>query len=298
MSAIAKSTIAPINKTEQVHKPVNEKLLQLLTSMDMDMEDLQYFKDLSPYLILDGHRTGIKDSDQNPARGYVEGALFSLRFAHVLKKLGCEKASFLIHTLRNYQTMDRMHAIFSAIEDVGREFISKAYQSNIRLQYFGEGVHTTYALAKIINKAEEITKHCSGFDLNFITNYSEVWGRDHPEEIANIPEISVIGRFTKGHYSGAGIPGHSNKANFIYIQQASVSENWCDEDLVVLALSLLKSHISLNGFVGGKSYKDGEKEAIHNAREELLWEARYNLSKYPRKRIMTYSPKGPLTIIF
>lgn len=82
--------------------------------------------------------------------------------------------------------------------------------------------------------------------------------QENLEEIEDLPEISVIGRFTKGHYSGAGIPGKASKANFTYIQQASIAENWSDEQMIVLILRLLKSHIALNGFVGGKSYENGE----------------------------------------
>ena len=66
----------------------------------------------------------------------------------------------------------------------------------------------------------------------------------------------------------------------------------------MLALSLLKSHLSLKGFVGGKSYGDGEKEAIREAREELLWEEKYTLNKQVSKRIISYNPKGPITILF
>ncbi|MHA2168653.1 MAG: hypothetical protein ACXAB7_01945, partial [Candidatus Kariarchaeaceae archaeon] len=250
------------------------------------------------YLILDGHRTGIADSDRNPARGYIEGAIFSLRFAQVLKDFGGTKATFLIHTLRNYKTMDRMHAIFDAVENVGKQFIETAYRSGIHLRYFGDDVHSGYALSKLVNTAEQMTKDRNEFELNYLTNYSEVWAMENVSKIQDVPEISVIGRFTKGHYSGANIPGHTNQANFIYIQQASISENWSDEDLIFLALSLLKSHLSLKGFVGGKSYTDDEKEQIREARENLMWEEKYTINEYVTKRIISYNPKGPLTILF
>ena len=294
MASEVKSDVSsPIESIE-----LNDQILPILDQLDMTIEDLNHFRDLSPYLILDGHRTGIKDSDVNPARGYVEGAEFSLRFAKVLQKLGGEKATFLIHTLRNYQTMDRMKSIFSAIEDVGKKFISTAHQSNVKLKYFGESVHEKYAMSGLVNKAEKVTKDCNGFDLNYLTNYSEDWGVDHKEELEEVPDISVIGRFTKGHFSGAGIPGHSSKANFMYIQQASVSENWSDKDLLVLALSLLKSHIALNGYVGGKSYKKGEKDEIREAREEEMWDEDYCISEKVSKKIISFSPKGPITIKF
>ncbi|MHA2027922.1 MAG: hypothetical protein ACW99Q_00915, partial [Candidatus Kariarchaeaceae archaeon] len=264
-------------------------------------DDLKYFQELSPYLILDGHRTGVKDENANLAHGYIEGAIFSLRFSVFLKILGTYKSTFLIHTLRNYQTEDRMEAIFDAISDVGSGFISKAYERNIRLRYYGHDVHDGYTMSNIINKAERYTKGCTGFELNYLTNYSEQWGIEHQSEMDTLPDINVIGRFTKGHYSGANIPGHTNSANFVYIQQASISENWTDEEMFWLALSLLKSHVSLKGFVGGKSYSNKEKNEIKNAREQELWEGNFEnkaaQGKY-QKRIVSFSPRGPLTIKF
>ncbi|MHA2089499.1 MAG: hypothetical protein ACW98K_01465 [Candidatus Kariarchaeaceae archaeon] len=283
------------------HKAIEHADLFLKNAVEqlgMALDDLQYFPEVSPYLILDGHRTGIADSDGNPARGYIEGAIFSLRFAQVLKDFGGTKATFLIHTLRNYKTMDRMHAIFDAVENVSKQFIETTYRSGIHLRYFGKGVHDEYALADLINAAEKMTKDCDEFDLNYITNYSEVWGMENVKEIVDIPDISVIGRFTKGHYSGANIPGHTNQANFIYIQQASISENWSDEEMIMLALSILKSHLSLKGFVGGKSYGDGELNEIREAREELMWEEKYTTNEFATKRIISYNPKGPITILF
>ncbi|MHA2254304.1 MAG: hypothetical protein ACXAD7_28425 [Candidatus Kariarchaeaceae archaeon] len=202
--------------SNKVNEHVDLFLKNAVEQLGMSMEDLQFLPEVSPYLILDGHRTGIADSDSNPARGYIEGAIFSIRFAKVLKELGGIKTTFLIHTLRNYKTMDRMHAIFDAVENVGRKFIEAAYSSGIQLRYFGDDVHGGYALSKLINNAEMMTKDCDEFELNYLTNYSEVWAMDHLEEIEDIPDITVIGRFTKGHYSGANIPGHTNQANFIY----------------------------------------------------------------------------------
>ncbi|KKK73413.1 hypothetical protein LCGC14_2894070, partial [marine sediment metagenome] len=170
-------------KTELEDYGLINTILPLLDDMDLTVDDLKYFQELSPYLILDGHRTGVRNENASPAHGYVEGAQFSLRFASVLKKLGGKQATFLIHTLRNYKTMDRMEAIFDAITDVGKKFVSKAYEKNIKLRYYGHEVHDSYAMADIINRAEEFTKNCSGFDLYYLTNYSEQWGVDNQSEL-------------------------------------------------------------------------------------------------------------------
>ena len=52
----------------------------------MSVEALSVMGELSPYLILDGHRTGIQSD--NMMHGYMEVAAFSLRFAAIFKKLG------------------------------------------------------------------------------------------------------------------------------------------------------------------------------------------------------------------
>ncbi|MCY3411749.1 MAG: hypothetical protein INQ03_08970 [Candidatus Heimdallarchaeota archaeon] len=285
------SKITFVDKKEETFKLF---LLENLDKLGMSIEDLMELKHLSPYLILDGHRSGNTSSDMTV--GYMEGAKFSLRFAAILKKLGGTQANFLIHTLRNYKTMDRMKAIFAAVEDIGASFINTAYKQNIKLRYYGHDIHEGYALSRLINAAEHKTQDCNGFDLNYLTNYSEIWAVNNLDKIADLPEVTVIGRFTKGHYSGAGIPGKASKANFCYIQQASISDNWTDEQMVILILGLLKSHIAINGAIGGKVYKDGEKELIYQKREQECWEENYNLGK--SKRMETFTPTGPVTIRF
>lgn len=292
--------LIPLSSEQIVQElPYAEFIVETLESLNMSIEDLKHMSEISPYLILDGHRTGIENSEEDMTAGYIEGAFFSLRFAKIMNLLGGKRATFLIHTLRNYKTEDRMEAIFEAVGSIGRQFIKQAFTSDIKLKYYGMGVHDTYALADIINKAEAVTKFCNSFELNFLTNYSDDWAIANLDGIETIPEISVIGRFTKGHYSGASIPGHSSKANFLYIQQASVSKNWSDKELITLAIILLKSHLALRGFVGGKSYSEGEKESIRKAREIDLWEEKYLLyMDKPSKRVQSFTPMGPMTVIF
>jgi len=277
---------------------VSADILNILDELNLNEHDLFHLKELSPYLILDGHRTGIQDHEEHPARGYIEGAKFSLRFARIFQEMGGKETTFLIHTLRNYSTMDRMHSIFDAVGDIGRRFIKKARLADIKLRYYGENVRTTYALAEIINQAELATQDCQSFNLNFLTNYSEEWANANYDQISDLPNISIIGRFTKGHYSGAGIPGHADKSNFVYIQQASVSENWSDEEIIVLILTLLKGHLALKGYVGGKSYGKEERMLIRQRRELELFEENIRLSTHPSKRITSFSPMGPITVYF
>src|SRR5688500_4318531 len=91
-----------------------EQLIDLARELGLYEDDLQRFSELSPYLILDGHRTGFKEHKEDPVRGYIEGAHFSMRFSQELQSLGASKATFLINTLRNHDTPSRMDWIFTA----------------------------------------------------------------------------------------------------------------------------------------------------------------------------------------
>jgi len=266
--------------------------------LDMDMSLLTELPKLSPYLILDGHRSGMKGGAE--MQGYMEGAKFSLKFAAIFKMMGGRQSTFLIHTLRNYKTSGRMRSIFDAVKTYGVDFIRTAHNMDVRLRYYGKDVHTTYSLANLVNKAEHITKENYGFDLNFVTNYSERWGIENVDKLFTLPEINVVGRFTKGHYSGATLVTKQDAANFISIQQASISKNWSSSEIVMLILSLLKSYAGLKGFVGGKTYSDEEKEQIYQAREEDLWMGEYimDLGGKSWKSITSYEPRGPVRVNF
>ncbi len=294
-------SITKINKDKTKEITTFEETVEsILLQLDMNLDDIKELTHLSPYLILDGHRSGVTEN-HDMMYGYMEGATFSLRFSEILKKMGGKQATFLIHTLRNYKTTKRMDAIFDAINKIGNQFITLANETGIKLKYVGKNVRTTYQLANLINYAEKTTENNSDFDLIYLTNYSDSWAMENINELTSIPEINVIARFTKGHYSGAFIPNKASKANFLYIQQASINDNWTDAEIITLILSLLKSHISLNGFVGGKEYKGNERAEIHEKRELEMWEDSYvvDLNKECRtKRILTFSPFGPINIKF
>ena len=71
--------------TQSHNFELRTSILPLLDQLDLTINDLKYFEELSPYLILDGHRTGVQNENASVAHGYVEGAKFSLLFVTVLK---------------------------------------------------------------------------------------------------------------------------------------------------------------------------------------------------------------------
>ncbi len=272
-------------------------IMDALHKLDLPLDAMDRMHELSPYLILDGHRSGMRAGSEE-FEGYIEGAKFSLRFATIFKKLGGRKSTFLIHTLRNYSTSGRMNSIFRAVGKIGKEFIASAQRHDIRLRYFGDDVHGRYTLADLINTAEYQTRDCD-FSLNYITNYNEQWALDNMEQLEDLPEFNVVCRFTKGHYSGASVPTKHERANFLYCQQASIDQDWTDEEMILLILSLLKSYISVDGAIGGKKYVDDEKEEIHIARELNGWmesfSLEYDISRRT-KQIISFEPRGAYII--
>lgn len=278
--------------------PADRAVIELAERIGLQENQLSRFAELSPYLILDGHRTGFKGHADDPVGGYVEGAIFSIRLSQILQSMGSRQATFLVHTLRNYATPARMAWMFEAAHRVGDDLIRQSCEGDVRLRFFGQDVRTSYELAPFVQRAESATAECGSFTVNYLANYSDDWAAEHRNAIRELPEVNVICRFTKGHYSGAGIPGHAQEANFVYVQNASVAMNWSAEELQVLAVALLRAHVSLSGFVGRKSYDDGERETIGVERDVLLHEEHVRLSSEPRKRVISFTSTGPLKIEF
>ncbi len=251
-----------------------------------------------PYLILDGHRTGV---EKTGVHGYKEGALFSLRLARQLKLLGYRKVAFLIHTKRNRKTPERMKAIFQAIKEIFDDFIELANQYDIRLIYHGEGIYTTYELRTEILKAEWETQHNAGIEVHYITNYSEEWAIKNPERLFHIPEINVAARFTKGHLSGAYIPSRMQKSAFIYVQNASVSSRWTNVQMQTLGLIIARAYLDNQGYIGSKIYKESERDVIRRKREEELFQENIVAFEDPTarpKKAIIFNPLGPVSFIF
>ena len=120
---------------------------------------------------------------------------------------------------------------------------------------------------------------------------------DNKEKLQEIPEISTIIRFTKGHLGGVWVPNKANQSNFIYTQNASVSDNWSDEQLIAFCLIALKSHLDVKGVIGGRQYTADERDQIYQEREMNLFKRDVEVPKlgFLSKRSISFSSVGPLT---
>ncbi len=259
----------------------------------------RFAREVTPYLILDGHRTGIQKVG---TQGYKEGALFSLKFASILKEFGFTKVVYMIHTTRNRKTPERMKLIFDAIRNVFPVFMDLANEEDIRLIYHGKDIYTTYELAEEILQAEWATQHNAGIEVHYLTNYSEEWAINNPQELYRIPTINVAVRFTKGHISGAYVPHRMERAPFVYVQNASILSRWSDIQLHALAIILMRSFIENSGFIGSKMYKEEERELIMHRREEELYEENIDATDITKhgfkKKAVIFTPYGPVKILF
>jgi len=271
---------------------------ELLPYVGLTEEDLELFSELVVYSILDGHRSGLP-SNYPLKYGYIEGAVFAIRWAKILQSLGANKQVFMIHTERNRKTEERMAAILGGIQEIAGYFIGTALEAGIRLHYNGHGVHDSYELSPIVETAEGITSNGT-YDLHFLLNYSEEWAVRNLEEVQKIPDFTTIVRFTKGHLGGVWIPTKANYASFIYCQNASVSNNWSDVQLIFLSLLALKSYIVNNGTIGSRQYARNEREEIYERRELNAahgWVPVYLGNSLPKRSIMFFS-EGPVTYEF
>ncbi|MHA1910459.1 MAG: hypothetical protein ACTSYA_02075 [Candidatus Kariarchaeaceae archaeon] len=285
----------PWAQVQDFKKSTKEIAESLASYFGISVRDLSYFKELTMYTILDGHRSGVTQ-EMDLSFGYIEGAMFSIRLAKILKELGAKEQVTMIHTERNRKTGKRMKAIFAGIKEIASQFIASALENEIQLKYYGKNVHSTYELAKICNLAENVTKNGT-FKLHYIMNYSEEWAQENKEKIQDIPEISTIIRFTKGHLGGVWLPNKANQSNFIYTQNASVSDNWSDEQLIAFCLIALKSHLDVKGVIGGRQYTADEREQIYQERELNLFKREVEVPKlgFLSKRSISFSSVGPLT---
>ena len=282
---------------ERPHQKLTDSLFARLGVSEAQMRRAS--REVTPYLILDGHRTGV---EKMGVRGYQEGAIFSLKFASVLRQFGFSKVVYMIHTTRNRKTPERMQLIFEAIREVFPDFVKMAMDEDIRLKYHGKDIYTTYELKNEILRAEWETQHNAGIEVHYLTNYSEEWAINNPQELYRIPTINVAVRFTKGHLSGAYIPSRMEKAPFVYVQNASVVSKWSPMQLKALAIIIMRSYLENSGFIGSKMYQEEERALIMHKREEELFEESIDatdITNYPlKKKAVIFTPYGPVKILF
>ena len=275
------------------NSPNLKKILDLL---EINKEDLdKHSSTFVPYLYLDGHRSSC--IGENEVGRYKSGFNYFLRFTEILKSLGFKQLVSMVHTHRNFQVGGRIESVKVATQESIVSNIEQLKSSNINFYgdlelYKENGFNDFYKQLKSMshNSLDSLFNH------HVLINYSEKWALENLNKIDQIPEVSSIIRFTKGHVSGGWIPLKMQETTIIYSQIPSVSEFWSDDGIVTLILIAFTNWMKMKDFIGQKSYIENEREKIHKIRDIDLNYTKIELSlNSPNcNRIITFDSVGPI----
>lgn len=248
-------------------------------------------KDLVIYELTDGTRTS---TDLDGWEAYYDGGMFILRLFHIMSLLG-GKSSYVLTTGEGHQKRGNYHDIIRSLEkqvDAYSEYVEK---NNIRIKFIAN-VSTLARFSsfmKMLRKLEKKSSKNNGFTIFVLINYSSNWAQ-RTGALNNLPNANVIIKHTKGQVNeGLWLPDKLHGNSFVYVQNASVSTNWTDRQLVYLIAITLRSMIFHQGQQYQKTYKKGEKDFIRKMREKKMHMVHKKLSKKCTKRVVMFSNIGP-----
>ncbi|MEM7813694.1 MAG: hypothetical protein QW548_02215 [Candidatus Aenigmatarchaeota archaeon] len=256
--------------------------------LDVDPEAV---KELVIYELTDGTRTS---TDLEGVEAYLDGSRFVLRLAHMLDALGCSCAYVLTvgegHKVRdNWQEM--LEALSKSVA-LWKDYVEK---HNIRLKFVGNfaGLEGMDEFKSELAKLEELSKKNSGMVVFVLVNYSADWAYADTR-FKQLPNANVIIKHTKGQVNeGLWLPGKLHGNSFVYVQQGSCSSTWTDDQLINFIAMCTRSMVLHKGRQYGKSYEEGEKEAIRQQREVEMSFVHKRLTDKPTKRVVMFSHVGP-----
>ncbi len=243
-----------------------------------------------PYFYLDGHRTGAARLGMTSAQGYANGADFFYRIVAAASSIGINNCVAMIHTKRNQKS--RVDNVSEAISSSADLVFRNILKYNHR--FYGDltdqiELHAACAFLEKMEQKSDVSCH-------LLINYSEKWAIENFDCVEPIPKISSVVRFTKGNISGGSIPSKMDNSVFVYVQNASMSISWSDEQIVYLLLIQLFNWSATNQYIGNKEYSEGEAEMISKAREENLLVKEYDLSgeikSTEKKLVLTFNETG------
>jgi len=275
------------------NSPNLKKILDLL---EINKEDLdKHSSTFVPYLYLDGHRSSC--IGENEVDRYKSGFNYFLRFTEILKSLGFKQLVSMVHTHRNFQVGGRIDSVKVATQESIVSNIEQLKSSNINFYgdlelYKENGFNDFYK--QLISMSHNSLD--SLFNHHVLINYSEKWALENLNKIDQIPEVSSIIRFTKGHVSGGWIPLKMQETTIIYSQIPSVSEFWSDDGIVTLILIAFTNWMKMKDFIGQKSYIENEREKIHKIRDIDLnyTKIKLLLNSPNTNRIIAFDATGPI----
>jgi len=283
----------------------DEKIFELFKRIAKNLEISFSENDLSElcvYDMTDGTRTSTTLQGKD---AYVDGGLFALRFANVLRALGAKNVYLnVIHT--GHKKRENYKDIYEGMTELVNVYLNYANEHNVRLKFLGnsnERIDTSnskFNLWEILKDLEKKTEKNKGITMYILINFSTRWLSKHEEIFENLPEINVVVRHTKGYINGdMQVFGRMDNYSLVYVQNGSSSINWSDNQMVYLAGVCLRSYLLNRGTHLTKTYTGNEKENIRKKRElelSLIHKDLYNREENEnkgKKRAIIFSPIGP-----
>jgi len=283
----------------------DEKIFELFKRIAKNLEISFSENDLSElcvYDMTDGTRTSTTLQGKD---AYVDGGLFALRFANVLRALGAKNVYLnVIHT--GHKKRENYKDIYEGMTELVNVYLNYANEHNVRLKFLGnsnERIDTSnskFNLWEILKDLEKKTEKNKGITMYILINFSTRWLSKHEEIFENLPEINVVVRHTKGYINGdMQVFGRMDNYSLVYVQNGSSSINWSDNQMVYLAGVCLRSYLLNRGTHLTKTYTGNEKENIRKKRElelSLTHKDLYNREENEnkgKKRAIIFSPIGP-----
>lgn len=250
-------------------------------------------KELSIYELTDGERTSTDFSGWEP---YFDGGLFITRMCHFLSILGSRHLTVLT-TGEGHKARDNYPDILKALK-ICMDFYSNnlpQYKMKFIINQESLNSHEKEFVEKLRKIEEKTAANNGDFTEYVLINYSTDWAITHPNEFGKLPNSNVIVKHTKGQVNdGLWLPGKLKGNSFCYVQQASTSVNWTDDEIIALLAIALRTMILHKGLQYAKQYEnEAERNYIRQEREIKMHFVHEKLTKSPRKRIVIFSHLGP-----
>jgi len=251
-------------------------------------------KDLVIYELTDGTRTS---TNLKGWGAYFEGGMFVLRLTHILNHLGC-KNFYVLTTGAGHRRRDNYEDILRAVKKVIFDvFRIYSIKNNIKLKFVGDIENISSEefrdFSESLKLIERETSQNKGLVVHILIDYSFDWAIKSPE-YKKLPGANVIVKHTKGQVNdGLWLPWKLQNNSFVYVQNASMSCNWSDRDIIWLVCISLRSMLLHEGLQYVKSYTEAEAEEIKLLREEKLSMIHKRLEQEISKRVIIFSPIGP-----
>lgn len=256
-------------------------------------ENRDRIKDLVIYELTDGTRTS---TNLKGWEAYFEGGLFILRVTHILNHLGC-KNFYVLTTGIAHRKRDNYKEIMMAVKKVIFEvFRPHSIENGIKLKFIGDIEGISFEGSEFLKSLKSIemeTSQNKGLVVHILIDYSFDWAVKS-KEYKKLPNANTIVKHTKGQVNdGLWLPWKLQNNSFVYVQNASMSMNWSDINIIWMICIALRSMLLHEGIQYSKSYSEREAEEIRELREDRLFMVHKRLEPEISKRVIIFSPVGP-----